>query len=105
MKHENIAELTAEQQETVKSEALNLVDHLRETGVKDLLLELFTAQQELNYLKGIETEFFDNCDVAGIVQNKKNFPCGIRSLLDDVCALLLELNKLDDIAQATKGID
>lgn len=100
MKHENIAELTAKQQNAVSEGTKKLLMYLeQETSVKDFLQEMMTAQQELAHLRKIKEDYY--IEVENPIKDKE-FVSGIDDLLDDIGALLAELGTLDDIAQFNK---
>lgn len=100
MKHENIAELTAKQQNAVSEGTKKLLMYLeQETSVKDFLEEMITAQQELAHLRKIKEEYYKEVEYP---IEDKGFVSGIDDLLDDIGALLAELGTLDDIAQFNK---
>lgn len=100
MKHENIAELTAKQQNAVSAGTKKLLMYLeQETSVKDFLEEMMTAQQELAHLRRIKEDYYKEVECP--IEDKV-FVNGIDDLLDDIGALLAELGKLDDIAQFNK---
>lgn len=100
MKHENIAELTAKQQNAVSEGTKMLMMYLeKETSVKDFLQEMMTAQQELAHLRKIKEDYYKEVECP--IEDKV-FVSGIDDLLDDIGALLAELGKLDDIAQFNK---